>query len=63
MINLNEFGGGVIVGIVLAIIYGVVFTSEYPLAHVDAALVALFAVAGLFTYIIIRWIARVLLKS
>jgi hypothetical protein len=62
MKNLNELGIGLIAGIVIAICYGVIFTLEYPLARVDRALVSLFAVAGVFTYIVLRSIVKMFSK-
>jgi hypothetical protein len=67
MKNLNELGGGLVGGLVggifIAIFYGVIFTLEYPLARVDTSLVSLFAVAGLFTYIVLRGIVKMFFKT
>jgi hypothetical protein len=45
---------GLIVSIIVATFYGVLFSLEYPLVKIDAGLVSLFTVAGIFTYILIR---------
>jgi len=63
MEKLGEFGVAVIVSIVFAIGYAVIFSLEYPLFRtIDAALASLFAIAGLFTYILIRAAIRLFRK-
>jgi hypothetical protein len=51
--KLSELGLAAVAGVVLAIIYGVVFSNLYPLARVDD-LALLFFIAGLATYLVVR---------
>jgi uncharacterized membrane protein YagU involved in acid resistance len=49
-----KFSAGIIIfSIVFAVIYGVLFSSFYPLTIISSALAALFAVLGLATSLII----------
>jgi hypothetical protein len=54
MKSLSDFGVGVVISVIVATLYGVIFSFAYPLVKIDAGLVSLFSVAGLFTYILIR---------
>jgi hypothetical protein len=54
MQGLNDIGVALVTSIIVATLYGVIFSLEYPLVKIDAGLVSLFSVAGLFTYILIR---------
>ncbi len=54
MTKITEAGYAIIAGIVLAIAFGVIFSSVYPLVKIDSALATLFFLVGLSAYGLIR---------
>ena len=60
MLNMPLF---VIIGVAVAILYGVVFKSLYPHVQIDSAFATLFALAGFITVGIVWAAARVIRAS
>ena len=61
--KLTELGAGFVASVVIAVAYGVAFSIAYPLARIDSALVSLFALAGVCTYLVIRSILKLVARS
>jgi TIR domain len=60
--KLSELGVAVVASIAIAIVYGVTFSNEYPLAPITSALAGLFAIAGILSYLLIGLILHVIAR-
>jgi hypothetical protein len=54
MNEIKVAAGLVVCAVVIALVYGVLFSLIYPLVDIDASLISLFAVLGLATCVLIK---------